>query len=89
MTHKYLSKFQANILKVLILLCASNLSCADTHKPQEFLQAIHGSPNEAEQIYTHFCINCHANKPLIPMVHHESKMPRIGRGDKAGYEAFI
>ncbi|MGL5741685.1 MAG: c-type cytochrome [Legionella sp.] len=46
---------------------------AESHHPQEFLQSINGSKNEGEQIYTHFCVNCHAKKPLIPI-----GAPRIG-----------
>lgn len=46
---------------------------ADSHHPQEFLQSISGSKNEGEQIYNHFCVNCHAAKPLIPL-----GAPRIG-----------
>lgn len=40
---------------------------AETHKPQEFLKSISGSKNEGEQIYNHFCVNCHAEKPIIPL----------------------
>lgn len=46
---------------------------ANSHHPQEFLQSISGSKNEGEQIYQHFCVNCHAAKPLIPL-----GAPRIG-----------
>jgi cytochrome c5 len=46
---------------------------ADSHHPQEFLKTISGTKNEGEQIYTHFCINCHALKPLIPL-----GAPKIG-----------
>jgi cytochrome c5 len=46
---------------------------ADSHHPQEFLKAISGSKNEGEQIYNHFCVNCHAQKPVIPL-----GAPRIG-----------
>jgi len=46
---------------------------ADSHHPQEFLKTISGSKNEGEQIYNHFCANCHAQKPLIPL-----GAPRIG-----------
>lgn len=49
---------------------------ADSHHPQEFLQSISGSKNEGEQIYTHFCVNCHAAKPLIPV-----GAPRINEDD--------
>ncbi len=59
--------------KYLIIFYAAVLSFnlfpvyAETHKPQEFLQKISGSKNEGEQIYTHFCANCHAEKPVIPI----------------------
>lgn len=46
---------------------------AESHRPQEFLKSISGSKNEGEQIYNHFCVNCHASKPLIPI-----GAPRIG-----------
>jgi cytochrome c5 len=44
-----------------------------SHHPQEFLKQISGSKDEGEQIVQHFCINCHAQKPLIPL-----GAPRIG-----------
>ncbi|KTC89700.1 c-type cytochrome [Fluoribacter dumoffii] len=46
---------------------------AETHHPQEFLQSISGDKNEGKEIYNHFCVNCHASKPLIPL-----GAPRIG-----------
>ncbi len=46
---------------------------AESHHPQEFLQSISGTKHEGEQIYNHFCVNCHASKPLIPL-----GAPRIG-----------
>lgn len=46
---------------------------AESHHPQEFLKTISGSKNEGEQIYQHFCVNCHAKKPLIAL-----GAPRIG-----------
>ena len=46
---------------------------AETHHPQEFLKHIAGAKNEGEQIVQHFCMNCHAMKPLIPL-----GAPRIG-----------
>ena len=46
---------------------------ADSHHPQEFLQSITGAQNEGEQIYNHFCVNCHASKPLISL-----GAPRLG-----------
>lgn len=41
--------------------------CASSHHPQQFLQAIKGSKNEGEAIVQHFCVSCHALKPLIPL----------------------
>lgn len=38
---------------------------AESHHPQEFLKSIKGSKTEGEQIYQHFCVNCHSQKPLI------------------------
>ncbi|MGC1183449.1 c-type cytochrome [Legionella sp.] len=57
---------------VFLLLINVHLN-ATSHHPQKFLQSINGSKNEGEQIYTHFCVNCHATKPLISI-----GAPRIG-----------
>lgn len=46
---------------------------AESHHPQEFLKKIGGAPDEGMQIYNHFCLNCHAEKPLINL-----GAPRIG-----------
>ena len=46
---------------------------ADSHHPQDFLKSIVGSKTEGKQIYSHYCANCHALKPLIPL-----GAPRIG-----------
>lgn len=40
---------------------------ADSHHPQAFLKAIRGANNEGEQIYNHFCVNCHAEHPVISL----------------------
>ena len=40
---------------------------AANHHPQIFLKSIQGTKNEGRQIYNHFCINCHDQKPLIPL----------------------
>lgn len=40
---------------------------AETHRPQDFLNSISGAKNEGEQIYNHFCVTCHAQKPLIAL----------------------
>ena len=46
---------------------------ADTHRPQDFLNKVKGTKDEGAQIYQHFCVNCHAQKPIIPL-----GAPRIG-----------
>lgn len=51
---------------LMVFLLGSSVFAA-SHHPQEFLKQIHGSVNEAKEIYTHFCVNCHAKKPLIPL----------------------
>lgn len=57
---------------IVLLLCAQSLFSA-SHHPQTFLKQIAGSKDEGKQIVQHFCINCHAEKPLIPL-----GAPRIG-----------
>ncbi|KTD42054.1 c-type cytochrome [Legionella parisiensis] len=61
------------IVYVVTLLMFQLPVHAESHHPQEFLQSISGAKDEGEQIYNHFCVNCHANKPLIPI-----GAPRIG-----------
>jgi cytochrome c5 len=52
----------------LLFLCVFSIgSYASSHHPQDFLSTIHGSSNEGLQVYNHFCVNCHAQKPLIPL----------------------
>lgn len=64
----------AKILTGLALLLMIQASMhAESHKPQKFLQSISGAKNEGELVYNHFCVNCHAQKPLIPM-----GAPRVG-----------
>ncbi|KTC78984.1 cytochrome c5 [Legionella cherrii] len=58
---------------VVALLMVQFPVYADSHHPQEFLKSISGAKNEGEQIYHHFCANCHASKPLISL-----GAPRIG-----------
>ena len=58
---------------VILLFMFQLAAYAESHRPQEFLQSISGSKNEGEQIYNHFCVNCHAQKPLISL-----GAPRIG-----------
>jgi cytochrome c5 len=40
---------------------------AESHRPHDFLESIKGSQDEGAQIYSHFCSNCHAQKPLIAL----------------------
>lgn len=47
---------------------------AESHHPQEFLDKILGQADEGQQIVQHFCVNCHAKKPLIQL-----GAPRIGQ----------
>ena len=75
-------------LKVLIVLsCYFHLPYlhAESHHPQEFLQSIKGAKDEGEQIVKHFCISCHAIKPMIqlgaPKIDDEHDwMPRVKQG---------
>lgn len=60
--------FFAIFLSLWVISAHSN-----SHHPQDFLKTIQGTKNEALQIYNHFCANCHAKKPLIPL-----GAPRIG-----------
>lgn len=76
-------------LLIIVLLgwLTTTFSCAESHHPQVFLNTIKGSKNEGEQIVQHFCSNCHAVKPLIPlgaprMQQKEEWEPRIKGGLK-------
>lgn len=58
---------------------------AESHRPQDFLQAIKGTRDEGTQIVNHFCISCHALKPIIslgaPRINTETDWsPRIKQG---------
>ena len=44
-----------------------NFVWAESHHPQEFLESIKGKKDEGSQIVQHFCISCHAAKPMIPL----------------------
>ena len=59
---------------LMILLLNGTPITAATHHPQEFLKRIAGSPDEGTQIVEHYCANCHAIKPMIPI-----GAPRIGQ----------
>lgn len=58
---------------LLILNVFAAPTYSDSHHPQEFLKSISGTKDEGEQIYNHYCVNCHAQKPLISL-----GAPRIG-----------
>ncbi|MFT4059884.1 MAG: c-type cytochrome [Legionella sp.] len=55
------------ILLFIVLSTVSLITKANSHHPQDFLYSISGAKNEGEQIYVHFCVNCHALKPLISL----------------------
>ncbi len=57
----------------MLFICCIQFGFAATHHPQAFLKTISGSNDEGEQIVQHFCIQCHADKPLISL-----GAPRIG-----------
>ncbi|KTD06144.1 cytochrome c5 [Legionella gratiana] len=67
---------------IVTLLIFQISAYAESHHPQEFLQSISGTKNEGKQIYDHFCVNCHAIKPLIPI-----GAPRVG--DKDDWETRL
>src|SRR5690242_11589916 len=52
---------------LLVFIISFPFTFAYAHKPQEFLKGIAGSKDEGLQIVNHFCSNCHALKPLIPL----------------------
>lgn len=38
-----------------------------SHRPQDFLEAVKGRPDEGIKIVEHFCSVCHAENPQIPL----------------------
>lgn len=62
-------------MRKLLIIILSNVSMtwAASHHPQDFLKHIAGSRDEGQQIVQHYCVNCHAAKPLIQL-----GAPRIG-----------
>lgn len=52
---------------LVLLLLLTSFAHSETHHPQDFLQSIQGSKEEGKKIYEHFCVNCHALKPLIAL----------------------
>lgn len=62
-------------LTLLVNLVVSSVF-AQSHHPQDFLHSISGTKDEGLKIYQHYCANCHAQKPLIPL-----GAPRFGVSD--------
>lgn len=54
-------------LCALVLFIFFTKTEAQTHRPQEFLKSISGTKTEGLSIYQHYCSDCHAQKPLIPL----------------------
>jgi cytochrome c5 len=46
---------------------------SESHHPQEFLKSVAGSKTEGLQIVQHYCVVCHAEKPMIQI-----GAPKIG-----------
>lgn len=65
------------IVYLLILFVFTFPGYSDSHHPQEFLKSIIGTKDEGEKIYNHFCVNCHAQKPLISL-----GAPKIGNASE-------
>jgi len=40
---------------------------AASHHPEDFLKTLNHDPQAGQKIVQHFCANCHAEKPLIPL----------------------
>lgn len=61
------------LIRLLLFLGLSHALWASTHHPQDFLRSIRGKKNEGALIVGHYCSNCHAANPLIPL-----GAPRMG-----------
>lgn len=57
------------------MLCwsLSTNALAASHRPQEMLERVRGTPKEGAYIVEHFCSTCHALHPQIPL-----GAPRMG-----------
>lgn len=66
----FLMQKQVILAAMLLFAVAGAYS---SHRPQDFLNNVRGQQDEGRQIAQHFCANCHAAKPLIPV-----GAPRIG-----------
>ena len=79
-----------DILILLVLIPSCSLSWAASHHPQDFLRSIANQPDEGRQIITHYCAQCHAEKPIISI-----GAPRIGHSEdwkirrQAGWRALF
>lgn len=60
-------------ISVMMVLVFFNQSIAAVHHPQAFLDKIAGTKDEGAQLVLHYCANCHAERPIIPL-----GAPRIG-----------
>jgi cytochrome c5 len=77
----------------VIILYFLSLTCmAATHHPQDFLSSIAGSKDEGNKIVMHYCITCHAEKPIIPLgaprIHNKDDwQPRLKQGLNALFKS--
>lgn len=51
----------------LSLIIVATSGWAVGHHPQDFLTQIAGTKTEGLEIVQHYCVVCHAKKPLIPL----------------------
>lgn len=65
-------RMQKQVMLAAMLLCSLD-GAYSSHHPQDFLNNVRGQHDEGMQIAQHFCANCHAAKPLIPV-----GAPRMG-----------
>ncbi len=78
---------KVQLFNVVLVVCLFMVTSAyaNSHKPEDFLNSISGSKDEGMQIVQHFCVSCHAAKPLIPigaprMLEEADWLPRIKKG---------
>lgn len=75
-----------NTIQVTIIFCSTTIFAA-SHHPQDFLKEVQGTKQEGQKIVQHFCANCHAEKPLIPIGapiagDYDAWKPRVAQGLK-------
>ncbi len=61
------------MLRILLIISLFLQNSWASHHPQEFLADVKGKADEGAQIYKQFCVNCHAQNPLINL-----GAPKIG-----------